>query len=434
MMFLPYVYGYIHVHPLRIPSSQAKPRGPSAILHAAKDTITCCKIDESTGKCGQFEVSSKLFPFVRLTGVSEGSCALNGYAKSTTEVISVKSPLGEVNSHIYIKEKDNMNIKEEKKKGKEGKEEDMGSLNSNDCDGNGGSITYEFQDCGCDECNYLITDSIHLTADQRPSLQDAIILNPREFLPNTLLAVGLLVSFFNIQGGYDNHMYLDVERYAVVLGFLCGLMSVSQAITGYEMQKERRLGIADDRTVTLYAGFYSLAVSWLAVRTSKVCPSWLLSFDKQLSISAIIVLTFGVVMPVLTILQNNNKIHLLPEAPKLSATENTRVSGICALGVLGSVFVPDCIAFNLGAQNWWNEVTKLHPSQTYLESTTALFALFAAEASMVAHRAGKKAVASYKHIVPTFLVVCLMLTIFPCIAALYYLGDDVSFFSYYFYE
>ena len=120
-----------------------------------------------------------------------------------------------------------------------------------------------------------------------------------------------------------------------------------------------------------------------------------------------------------------------PDAPPLSPTETLRARGLVAIGALGAVFIPDCIAFGLGGADWWDRVSDLHAAQRTLESSTSLFALFATEASMVAHRVGKTGAAPFSTIVPAFVIVCFALAVAPCGAALYWLGDDISFFSFY---
>ena len=50
---------------------------------------------------------------------------------------------------------------------------------------------------------------------------------------------------------------------------------------------------------------------------------------------------------------------------------------------------------------------------------------------MVAHRCGKVGVAPYTRIVPAFVAVCVVLAVAPCVAALAWLGDDISFLSFY---
>jgi len=50
---------------------------------------------------------------------------------------------------------------------------------------------------------------------------------------------------------------------------------------------------------------------------------------------------------------------------------------------------------------------------------------------MVSHRMGKLGVAPYKTIVPVFAGVCAILAIVPCVCALHWLENDISFFSLY---
>lgn len=114
--------------------------------------------------------------------------------------------------------------------------------------------------------------------------------------------------------------------------------------------------------------------------------------------------------------------------------QNYYAHGDCwpSIGVLGCVFAPDALSFALGGQEWWDRVYALHPSQRTLESSTSLvFALFAVEASMISHRVGKTGASCYRDIVPAFVVVCSVLAILPCVFALHWLGDDVSYFSSY---
>jgi hypothetical protein len=143
----------------------------------------------------------------------------------------------------------------------------------------------------------------------------------------------------------------------------------------------RRFGIADESSVVGYAGAYSGAVSWLALRTSEACPLALPHYDAPCASAAIAVFAFGALEPLRTL--------FTPAHPPLSPTERMRVTGTAAVGLLGAVFIPDCLAFAIGGEEWWSRVALQHPAQRTLESSTSLFALFATEASMVAHRAGK---------------------------------------------
>ena len=118
------------------------------------------------------------------------------------------------------------------------------------------------------------------------------------------------------------------------------------------------------------------------------------------------VFAYGAAAPVYTLVGPPSA-----ERPPLSPTEALRARGLVAIGALGAVFAPDCVAFALGSDAWWDRVAELHASQRTLESSTSLFALFATEASMVAHRAGKAGCAPFERIVPAFVGVCFVLSL-----------------------
>jgi hypothetical protein len=303
--------------------------------------------------------------------------------------------------------------------------------------------------------DYLITDSIFLPSSSRPKFSQAIS-NPRDLLAMPLIAIGLVISIFNINGIY-NEQYLQLESIAIALGFISTAAYMIQIITGYNISNNIRRGIIDDATVNLYAAGYTGAVSWLALRTSESCPSWLYSFDHILPIASVGVFVLSLLAPFFTLVgdasamvtftrslsiqkdgngngndnDNQSKSQQGLHPPELSPTELLRARGLLAIGVLGCVFAPDALSFALGGQEWWDRVYALHPSQRTLESSTSLFALFAVEASMISHRVGKTGASCYRDIVPAFVVVCSVLAILPCVCALHWLGDDVSYFSFY---
>ena len=66
--------------------------------------------------------------------------------------------------------------------------------------------------------DYLITDSIFLPSSSRPKFSQAIS-NPRDLLAMPLIAIGLVISIFNINGIY-NEQYLQLESIAIALGFI----------------------------------------------------------------------------------------------------------------------------------------------------------------------------------------------------------------------
>lgn len=290
--------------------------------------------------------------------------------------------------------------------------------------------------------DYLVVDSLQLADEERPSLIETLN-NPRDALALTLISVAACVSICNVLGNYSP-IYFDLERISIGLGFLSGIAGLLQAATGYQITRpwlmmesvngkqdqpqQRRRGLADDTNVNIYAGVYALTVSWLALRASNFCPERLLPLDGVIPWTAIAVFFLAVITPAVTLANPGN---LLDDTPPLSETELLRMRGMLAIGILASVFAPECFMFANGGQDWWDRVSVLHPAQRTLESSTCLFALYANEASMVSHRCGRAGVASFSKIVPSFAVVCFLLAIVPCIAALYWLGDDVSFFSIY---
>ena len=306
--------------------------------------------------------------------------------------------------------------------------------------------------------DYLITDSEDLPDAERPSLIQAL-LNPRDILGLSVVLIGTVVSLFNVLGLYDEK-YLMLEAWAISLGLLSSLAHIIQINTGYLISPNIRRGIVDDAAVNLYAGLYTAAVSWLALRTSQFCPDVLKVeiMDKSFAALSILVFVYSLLAPVLTLISNSdNKNYdglsyklsdiMVKSArgpmenvygedqdmilPPLSQTELLRARGLLFIGVLGCIFTPDALSFFLGGQDWWGRVSTAHSSQQILESSTSLFAIFATESSMISHRVGKLGVAKYSLIVPAFAGVCFVLAVIPCICALNWLGDDVSFFSFY---
>jgi len=278
-----------------------------------------------------------------------------------------------------------------------------------------------------DATDYLVTDSILLRDEDRPSLIDTLN-NPRDMLALLLIVpVAGSVSTCNLLGLYTD-LYTTLEVASVGLGIASGLAAFLQIATGYKIQNHSRRLLVNDSNVNLYAGVYALATSWLALRCSNACPEWLVDLDGVLPWACIAVFVLAAVVPAVTLFNPGN---CLETTPPLSDTELLRARGLLAIGILASVFAPDCLAFGLGGSEWWDRVTVLHPSQKVLESSTSLFALYANEASMVAHRCGKAGIAPFRLLVPAFAAVCFLLAILPCIAALYWMGNDVSFFSFY---
>lgn len=298
--------------------------------------------------------------------------------------------------------------------------------------------------------DFGVTDSLDVPDYVRPSLAESVA-NPRDLLALALLACGSSVAYHNIFGIYGQS-YEFWQRLAILLGVINSASVAAQLQTSYMISKRPRLGVVDDAALHLYAGLYSGAASWLALRTSTFCPPWLIPLDRVLPCLAAAIFAYSLAAPAVTLYDNMQQssdedgVTTLSSAmvraargsavsvpTSLSETELFRANGLLFIGVLGCVFVPACLAFALKGDDWWQRVGELHSKQRLLESTDALFALFATEASMIATRAANAGVAPYKKTVPVFAAVCLLLALVPCACSLWWLGggDDISFFSFY---
>ncbi len=66
------------------------------------DTSTVCKCDGK--KCGEVQILSNLVPLaVKFAGLTQGSCSSQGYTERTGEVLKVKTPIGTIESPVYVK-------------------------------------------------------------------------------------------------------------------------------------------------------------------------------------------------------------------------------------------------------------------------------------------------------------------------------------------
>lgn len=258
----------------------------------------------------------------------------------------------------------------------------------------------------------------------------------------------------------------------------------------------QRLGVVDDAVIHAYAAVYTGAASWLALRLSPACPPGWTDDSGGIAAAIVPlvasgIFAFSLLAPVVTLwedrvqrekeeitttfsafetgengeglctwmvrlarwdsafaslatqrknddIQGNARTDmvgsssLLAPLPIMTETEVLRARGLLAIGVLGCLFLPECLFLTFRGQEWWGRALEAYPSQGLLESSTALFALYATEASMVSHRAAKNGVAPLTEVVPFFGLVCLVVAIVPCVCALYWLRDDVTFYQAYF--
>ena len=69
---------------------------------ASAETSTVCKCDGK--KCGEVKILSSLVPLaVKLAGLKEGNCVKYGYTEPTGEILKVKTPVGTIESPVFVK-------------------------------------------------------------------------------------------------------------------------------------------------------------------------------------------------------------------------------------------------------------------------------------------------------------------------------------------
>ena len=159
------------------------------------------------------------------------------------------------------------------------------------------SLLKNFNDA---ENDYLYMDSITLEDKDRPQLTQ-VLMNPRDILATILLAFGVAISVGNLLGTYSKDVHVPLQLSSLFLGFRSGIASLLQVITGYKVSYLNRRGLVDDPNVKIYAGIYSLSVSWLGLRACEIYPSWLISFDTIFPWFATIIFVLAAVTPAVTL-------------------------------------------------------------------------------------------------------------------------------------
>eukprot|EP00613_Pedinella_sp_CCMP2098_P050319 CAMPEP_0171821008 /NCGR_PEP_ID=MMETSP0992-20121227/3084_1 /TAXON_ID=483369 /ORGANISM="non described non described, Strain CCMP2098" /LENGTH=367 /DNA_ID=CAMNT_0012435463 /DNA_START=72 /DNA_END=1176 /DNA_ORIENTATION=+ len=306
-------------------------------------------------------------------------------------------------------------------------------------------------DDGYGPLDFGVTDSLAVPDDARPTLLEASS-NPRDALAVLLLGCGCAVGVHNVLGMYGPS-YALAQGLSVALGFLNALALVPDCGAAKDGHRRRRCADGLRR---------ALLCSRQLARAEDLddLPALARFRGHRASVGrrgGICLLVGGAVVTLYehfdaggagggdgagrlseTMVRASRVLAPLPQdqvvPSQLSDTELFRVKGLVFIGVLGCVFAPACLAFAFnGGQEWWGRVCELHPKQRLLESTDALFALFATEASMTCTRAASAGVAPYRKAVPVFAAVCFVLALVPCACSLWWLGgnNDISFFSFY---
>jgi hypothetical protein len=298
--------------------------------------------------------------------------------------------------------------------------------------------------------DYLITDSLEL--NNRPSFS-TFLVRPRNILGLSVISAGVGIAACNLVGTYGD-FYVALQQISIGLATANAAADYKSSQPPYEttpvygVSPNVRCGCIDDALVHRYAATYTAAAAWLALRTSVVCPEGIMALDPVARPSSVLIFAFSLAAPAFTIIHHykiadlENQLRFMvglarngdrtkSALPSLSDTELFRAQSLVAIGIVGCIFAPEAMTLTLRGQDWWCRVSELHPGQQWIESTNALFGVYATQASMLAHRAGKLGVAPYSVLVPAFTVVCFVLTILPSACSLYWWGDKISFLEFY---
>jgi len=322
------------------------------------------------------------------------------------------------------------------------------------------------KELGLIERDYLVTDSLNLSDDDRPSVLEFMFqLSSREgYLRLPLLLSGILLSLCNIVGYYDTNSYPIIALICIVLGFCNGIADLL-LVSNQDVSNNIRRGAIDGKVLQFYAATYTLSVSWLALRVyPQICPLWLEEYDTLLGCITTSIFAGSLISPLLTIWSNyapenkllqKTQINLvklirggimnsnstaatlttnnddLVLLPFFTPTEQFRAIGLLAIGFVACLYVPVSTYFALYGAPWWTNSLEQYPQQGILETGTTLFGLLAAQANICITKAAMYGVQPLAKCVKVGSFATFFLAIFPCVCALYYLQDGISFFDHY---
>jgi len=300
------------------------------------------------------------------------------------------------------------------------------------------------------EPDYLVTDSLELSDSERPSLLDFIRSSPQEFyLRFPLILSGTALSACNVAGYYEEQFYANVVLLCVGLGFCNAIAD----LTYRDISKNIRRGSIDMKVLQVYAGTYTASVSWLALRVyPEVCPSWLPAFDPVVGWISVLVFAGSLISPLLSLWSNaylDNTVlqatqlsllrivrrdSTIKELPPFTPTEKYRATSLVAIGIVASLYLPISTYLALYGESWWNFSLESYPQQGLLEASTALFGLIAAQANIAITNAARYGVKPLSQCANLGTAVTFLLAVVPCVCALYFLQDGITFFDHYSYH
>ena len=298
--------------------------------------------------------------------------------------------------------------------------------------------------------DYLITDSLDLADEDRPTVQDFFFKEyPREgFVRLPFIICGAILSFCNVLGLYEENIYAPLVLSSVVLGLTNAVLDITES-KGITKNNIRR-GSIDPKVLQVYAGTYSISVCWIALRTyPPICPAWLPTFDPILGPVTSFLFAASLIAPLLTLLSDElpeNSIlqgtqiglvrlvrgdSTITELPRFTPIEKYRAAGLLVIGFVACLYLPESTYLTLYGEKWWGAVLENYPQQGLLEASTALFGLIAAQCNISVTRAAGYGVRPVSEMVKVGAGACLVFTVVPCASALYFLQSGTTFFEHY---
>ena len=302
--------------------------------------------------------------------------------------------------------------------------------------------------------DYLVTDSLDLDDDERPTITEFVTsVSPREgLLRLPFLACGTVLSLCNVLGRYEEAVYAPLVVSCVGLGLVNAVVDGAFAAPSPNIRR----GMLDDRVLQLYAAAYSASVCWLAARVyPPVCPGWLPALDGILGTATGLVFAGSLAGPALSLWSDAAPDNAWLQAsqtalvrfarndpsiggggggdppPRFTPTETLRGFGLLAIGFVACLYLPVAAYLALYGDAWWTASLAGFPDQGLLETSTALFGLIAAQANISITRAAGAGVRPLGELVGVGTTACLVLAVVPCGSALWFLRSGTTFFEHY---
>uniref|UniRef100_A0A7S4PVP2 Uncharacterized protein n=1 Tax=Alexandrium monilatum TaxID=311494 RepID=A0A7S4PVP2_9DINO len=241
---------------------------------------------------------------------------------------------------------------------------------------------------------------------------------------NILGALGLIAA----GGDYDT-----VLSTGVWLASFSGVGGLVQAMADGTLADERP-GMAKEPTIVAFYSLWNLAVVWLCARLGAGyggLPGDIATghfLDPVMSFVCSTAFFYGAAGPTATLAE-----HGEASSNVLTDVEAARLKGLTEGALPGALYLVDAAAFANGGGQWWARVNEMWPAQRPCEQTTLLCGALACEVCMLLHRLGREGVLRFRgEAIPAGIGACVLLTVLPTLAQLYWHRNDISLWEFYF--